>query len=551
MSTFLNWIKVLAAAGTLALSSTQATWADRIPIPVPSPSAAKLRGPVVEPATPIARAIRDVLPASIDAGLKRVYEARGYAPFWLTKDGATEQAFFVLEAFSAANDHALNPDNYGPLEFIDRARAAQNAEDWASIEVDLSIQFLRYATHVSSGRVQPNKINKALNIFPDRPKAKDLFHALETTSNFSAFLDSLPLQTASYLRLQIRLGEYREKAANGGFTSIPKGEVLKPEMIDPRVPTLKERLVQEDFLLAEQHSGSTYNGALVEAVKNFQSYHGLEVDGIIGKSTLEALNVSINDRLIQMELNMERRRWMPDNLGDTYVFVNLADQALKVVRNGKTWHTTPVIVGKPYHATPVFSDVMTYVEVNPYWNVPYSISTREYLPKLQANANALSEKNMRVFLNGKEVASSNVNWSAYSRRNFPFQLRQDPGPDNALGRIKFIFPNEFNIYIHDTPTKSLFNRAQRDFSHGCIRVAKPFDLGDVLLSPEGYSKGKLEKIRDSQKRTVIKLNKPLKVHLTYLTAWMNKDGSTHFRRDIYSRDAVLLKALREAMVKNL
>lgn len=521
--------------------------------PVPTPRAAPERTSVqsVEPTTPIARAIRNSLPSNLDPGLRQVYNSRNFEPVWITPSGATENAFFVLEAFSSANIHALNPDNYEPLRFLERAQSAKSVEDWAAIDIDLSIQFLRYATHLSSGRVQPNKVNKALNIFPDQPKAEELFANAEKTEDFSAFLEGLAPQSPNYLRLQIRMGEYREKAANGGFTPVPSGPVLKPGMSDPRVTALRKRLIEEDYLISEMHAGSTYDGALVDAVKEFQSYHGLETDGVVGAGTLGELNVPINDRLIQMELNMERRRWMPDDLGSTYVFVNLADQALKVVKNERTVHTAPVIVGKPYHATPVFSDQMTYVEVNPYWNIPRSIATAEYLPKLQQNSSALSGKGIRVLRGANEVSPTSINWSAYSRETFPFELRQDPGEGNALGRIKFMFPNKFNIYIHDTPGKSLFQRSQRDFSHGCIRVSDPFALGDVLLSSQGYDRARLESIRDSEQRTVITLKEPIKVHLTYLTAWMNKDGSTHFRKDIYGRDAALLNALRTAMTKNL
>ncbi|MTI43531.1 peptidoglycan-binding protein [Roseibium hamelinense] len=503
------------------------------------------------PQSPIAMAIAAAMPASIDPGLTEVYAARVFEPVWLNEQGLTPNAHMVLGAFADANAHALNPQNYNPIWLAERSLNAESAGDWATLDIDLSIQFLRYATHLSSGRVQPNEVNKALNVFPDKPVATELFATAEKAIDFSAFLDSLAPQTPNYARLQIRLQQYREKAANGGFIPVPEGEVLKPGMSDPRLDALRLRLEQEDYFAAADHSGDVYDGALVDAVETFQSYHGLAVDGVVGPGTLAALNTSVEAKLIQMELNMERRRWMPDDFGSTYVFVNLADQRLKVVKDDKTWHTASVIVGKPYHATPVFSDEMTYVEVNPYWNVPRSISTNEYLPQLQGNPNALSSKGIRVFQNEAEVAPTQVAWNSYSKGNFPFRLRQDPGDGNALGRIKFMFPNKFNIYIHDTPSKALFARAQRDFSHGCIRVEDPFALGDILLAADGYDKARLEAIRDSRKRHVISLKEAIPVHLTYLTAWMNKDGSTHFRNDIYGRDKVLLDALAKAMTKNL
>jgi len=504
-----------------------------------------------QPETPIARAIQAAMPADFPDGLKQYYVEKVFAPVWFDQNGLKENAHLAIAAMAEANDHALNPNNYRPIELAELTETAQTPEEWANFDLELSHQFLRYATHLSSGRVQPNKINKALNLFPDTPDPKRLFENAENSVEFSAFLDSLPPQSDNYARLKRRLAQYREKAAAGGFTIVPDGDVLKPDMTDPRVSALRERLMQEDITVAADHSGDVYDGSLVEAVKIFQDHHGLATDGVIGKNTLERLNIPIQDKLIQMELNMERRRWMRDDLGDFYVFTNLADQNLKVVRNGKTIHTTRVVVGKPYHATPVFSDQLEYVEINPFWNVPYSIATKEYLPKLKQNPSALSRQNIRVFQNGSEVAPTQVAWNSYSGGNFPFRLRQDPGDGNALGRIKFMFPNEFNIYIHDTPSKSLFSRAERAYSHGCIRASNPFKLADVLLADNNPTPGHWETIRDSQKRTIVKPVVPIEVHLTYLTAWMNKDGSTHFRKDIYGRDEVLLKALRKAMTENL
>ncbi|GAB4533540.1 MAG: L,D-transpeptidase family protein [Roseibium sp.] len=517
-----------------------------------APPAKTVEVPVFpEPQTPVAEAIRAEMAPDLPEGLVLYYGERAFAPIWFDRNGVSEKAHLAIAAMAAANDHALNPANYDPLGFIRRTETASTEQDWARFDIDLSVQFLRYATHLSSGRVQPNAVNKALNLFPDLPDPGTLFRNADKAADFGAFLDSLAPQSDNYARLKRRLAQFREKAAAGGFTPVPEGEVLKPGMSDPRVATLRERLIQEDIPGADGHNGDIYDGTLVAAVKTFQDYHGLATDGVVGAETLDRLNIPLQDKLIQMELNMERRRWMRDDLGDFYIFSNLADQNLKVVRDGKTIHTARVVVGKPYHATPVFSDRLEYVEINPYWNVPYSIATKEYLPKLKRNPSALSGKNIRVFQENTEVAATQVAWNSYSGGNFPFRLRQDPGDDNALGRIKFMFPNRFNIYIHDTPSKSLFSKAERAFSHGCIRVFDPFTLADVLLSDSGEAPGHWERIRDGGERTIVKPRVPIEVHLTYLTAWMNKDGSTHFRKDIYGRDKVLLEALRTAMTKNL
>jgi len=505
----------------------------------------------LEPQTPIAEAIQKAMSPDIPEEVVLFYGERAFAPVWFTAEGMAENAHLAVAAMAAANDHALNPRNYDPLGFVDQASAAKTPDDWARFDLALSVQYIRYATHLSSGRVQPNKINKALNLFPDRPEPQMLLEQAADSDDFSAFLDALAPRSDNYARLKRRLAQYRAKAQNGPFTTVPDGETLKPGMSVPRVAALRQRLIEEDIPGAEGHSGTVYDGTLVDAVRTFQAHHGLADDGVIGKETQARLNITLEEKLIQMELNMERRRWMRDDLGDFYVFVNLADQDLKVVKDDKTIHTARVVVGKPYHATPVFSDQLDYIEINPFWNVPYSIATGEYLPKLKQNASALSGKGIRVFRNGTEVAATQIAWGNYARGNFPFRLRQDPGDSNALGRIKFMFPNEFNIYIHDTPSKSLFSRSERAFSHGCIRVSDPFALANVLLAHKDAAPGNWEKIRDSEKQTVIKPDVPIEVHLTYLTAWMNKDGSTHFRKDIYGRDEKLLDALRKAMTENL
>ncbi|WP_209006205.1 murein L,D-transpeptidase [Stappia sp. 28M-7] len=487
----------------------------------------------------------------LELGIQGYYENRVFQPLWVSDQGLNPHGELLLGAFEKAGDHALDPADYAPDRLRQLASTATDIDSLAELEVAISNTFVTYANHLTAGRVKPNEVNRSLNLFPKAPDPAMLLEFVDTSEDFASAIEGLSPNTPNYARLKTALADYRAKEAAGGFTVVPEGETLKPGMTDTRAEALRTRLAEQDLFTPGSHSGDVYDGALVEAVKLFQERHGLEVDGVIGKNTLAEINVPISRRIDQMELNMERRRWMPDDLGSRYVFVNLADQNLKVVENDKTVHTTRVVVGKPYHATPVFSDEMTYAEVNPYWTVPYSIATTEYLPMLQRDPGSLLAKNIRVFSGNREIDPWSVAWGSYSRASFPFTLRQDPGEGNALGRIKFMFPNKFNIYIHDTPSKSLFDRAQRSFSHGCIRAEDPFDLGQALLGPDGWTKDKLEAVRNSRERRVIKLSKPLPVHLTYLTAWVNKDGSVHFRRDIYDRDKVLAKAIAQLRPANL
>ncbi|GGE97620.1 L,D-transpeptidase family protein [Stappia taiwanensis] len=492
-----------------------------------------------------------MLDAALNAGseeetelsVRDFYQQRLFQPLWLSEDGLNPFAKELLVALENAGEHALDPEDYDPDRLAQLAFNAAGLADLAALDVALSSTYVTYASHLAAGRVKPNRVNKSLKLFPLAPDPVTLLDLVDSSESFTEVLEGLSPNTPNYDRLKDRLADYRAKQAAGGFTAVPSGPVLKPGMTDDRLEALRARMIEEDLLAPGSHSGDVYDGALLAAVKLFQERHGLEVDGIIGKNTLVEINVPIAARIEQMALNMERRRWMPDDLGERYVFINLADQNLKVVDNDKTVHTTRVVVGKPYHATPVFSDQITYAEINPFWTVPFSIATKEYLPQLQRNPGALAAKNIRIFSGNREISPYSVDWNGVSRRNFSYTLRQDPGPRNALGRIKFMFPNKYSIYIHDTPSKALFSRAQRSFSHGCIRAENPFDLGEVLLARDGWSKDRLIAARDTKKRRIVKLKEPIPVHLTYLTAWVNKDGSTHFRRDVYGRDKVLKTAL--------
>ncbi|MCG8408867.1 MAG: L,D-transpeptidase family protein, partial [Phycisphaerales bacterium] len=384
-------------------------------------------------------------------------------------------------ALRGSGDDALHPADYQPELLADMANTATTLQELADVEINLSKVFVDYATHLAAGRVEPNKFNREINLFPGAPDPVDILTGIADTEEFTDYILALAPNTPNYDRLKRALALYREKAENGGWPVIPEGEVLKPGMEDPRVPVLLERMIAQDLYEgAGNGEGLLYDGDIVDAVKLFQERHGLEVDGVIGKNTLAQINVPIEERIHQMELNMERRRWMKDDLGYKYVFANLADQAVKVVKGTKTIHWARIVVGKPYHRTPVFSENMTYAVVNPYWNVPRSIAVNEYLPKLRKNPGAVRAQNIRVLSGKNEFDPYSIPWNTYSKANFPFRLRQDPGKGNALGRIKFMFPNKFNVYIHDTPSKSLFARASRAFSHGCMRVQDPLALGAVL-----------------------------------------------------------------------
>ncbi|NND49508.1 MAG: L,D-transpeptidase family protein [Rhizobiales bacterium] len=484
------------------------------------------------------------------------YDARLYEPIWVTETGPNQRARALIDALIDAERHALYPGNYD-IGTIALLLGVTTPTALADFEMRLSKALLDYGRDLSAGRVEPSEVDSELAIFPEGPSAAELLTGVLNSPEPAGYLASLAPASPNYARLQQKLDEYRAAAAMGEWTKVPEDEVLKPGMNQARVPVLRQRLAQSGHYDPASApppapgAETVYDDALVAAVELFQQRHGLDVDGVVGPGTLAALNVPLADRVRQMELNMERRRWMEDDLGENYVFVNLADFELKVVKGPKTVHTARVVIGKPYHRTPVFSETMKYIEINPYWNVPRSIAGNELLPKLKNDPGSLKRDGIRIFSSyasdAYEVDPWSVNWHGYSAKGFPFRLRQDSGDGNALGRIKFMFPNRFNVYLHDTPSKSLFARAVRSFSHGCVRVQNPRDFGAVLLAEQGWSREEIDGVVASGERKVVNLERPIRVHITYLTAWVNKDGSVHFRDDIYGRDETLAKALERSL----
>lgn len=485
--------------------------------------------------------------------LERFYSARNGEPLWVEAGAAGPRAARVAELLAAADLDGLEPPDYH-VEQIEALLGAAAPAALARLEVLLSLGLVRYAADLGQGRITPHVADPALYLFREEVRKEAVLAAVAQADDLARFIDGYRPQTERYDRQVVALAEYRALARQGGWRPIPEGETLRPGMTDPRVGLLRQRLrlvgdlKPADDLAEAGGEPNFYDDALVQAVKWMQYRHGLAQDGAVGKKTLAALNVPIEARIEQMILNLERRRWMVDDLGQRHIFVNLADQLLKLVDEPQTLLDMPVVIGKPYQRTPVFSHVMTYVEINPYWNVPPSIAREELLPKIRRDPAYLQKHNYVLFSDWSAAASVidplTVDWSQVNGSNFPYKIRQDSGEGNALGRIKFMFPNRFNIYLHDTPAKSLFSRTERAFSHGCIRVQDPPLLAEmVLATTPGWDRARIDAAIASGERTIVTLAEPLPVHITYLTSWVNKDGSVHFRNDIYGRDADLARAL--------
>jgi murein L,D-transpeptidase YcbB/YkuD len=425
----------------------------------------------------------------------------------------------------------------------------QSSRAWIDLELLLTDAFFMYGSHVLTGQIDPRGLNEAW--FGDRPELDletTLWEALET-NQVAELLQNLRPPHAGYAGLRKALASYRAIVATGGWPIIPDGPKLQRGDRGPRVAMLRHRLVlTADLDRASAPVDDIFDVALEQGLQRFQERHGIDTDGVVGAATLTALNVPAEARVRQIELNMERWRWLPPQLADRYILVNVANFALDVVEHGQSVLTMRVVVGKPARRTPFFSAEMTHLVLNPHWYVPPTIAIQDKLPLIRRDPNYVARQNFKLFRDGDSgvarVDPMSVDWSSVSARNFPYRLRQDPGPRNALGRVKFMFPNPYHVYLHDTPSRELFAKAERAFSSGCIRLEKPIELAEYLLrdDPKWTQQKLLASIGKGGEQTV-QLPTSIPVYLLYWTAWVRDDGVVQFRKDLYERDRVLDKAL--------
>ncbi len=508
--------------------------------------------------TPIAH-LDDESGANPLTPVARFYRMVDYRPIWMDANGLRDPGHILMNAIMASSGDGLKPDDYlfpalaqpwnDSVSFSDAIRLSF-LKRYVQMDVALTGVMLDYATHLWRGRLASETITH-MGLTGQRTQGRDLpaeLAAAVKEDRLTAFIESLRPKQSAYLRLRSTLKQYEQIRRSGGWPAIAPGPSLKLGDQTPRVSALRSRLALSRDLTADQPADpNRYDQDLETAVMRFQYRHGLVPDGVVGRKTLAALSVPVDQRIVQLQLNMERWRWYPDSFGKRYLLVNIPDYTLNVMEGEWTVKRMRAIVGKSRRQTPALSGRMTYLEFNPYWNIPRKIARKDILPKVVNDPDYLTRQGIRVFgswdRQAPELDPTGIMWENLSARYFPYRLRQDPSDVNALGRIKFMFPNPQSVYIHDTPGKALFNQRERPFSSGCVRVESPLDLAQYLLEGQGWNRARLEAAMMDGRRQTVVLDDPIPVHLVYFTAWVDADSTVNFRRDIYDRDRKLQIAL--------
>lgn len=504
------------------------------------------------------KAAADKLDSADRAGVAAFYEDNGYNRIWIKNGKLSKAALSIVEEMAKADHIGLNPADYKAPSLEAAADLSEN--ELFAAELEMSLAAARFTRHIASGRLEPLKVSASLDIHPERPNAKSVLADLSIADNPVAELNDYHPKHAAYQTLLKELETLRTQKTEKQIV-IDAGKMLKPGMSDPRVPSLRARLkvdvpeleVAQDATEEEIQDAAAigvdetiYDAALVDAVKEFQKSERLSQDGILGPSTLRALNGANGiDRRAQILVNLERWRWMPKDLGEFHIFANIPEYRVYVKKNDEVVHTTRVVVGKTKHKTVAFSDEMEHFVVNPSWGVPKSIIKNEMLPSARSNPGYFSRKGYQVFarIRGKtrRIDPNRVNWRRVNASQI--SVRQPPGARNALGQIKFMFPNKHAIYMHDTPSKSLFKRDARAFSHGCVRIHNPMEFADAILENEPkWNSARIKKLIGGKEATV-NFNKHIPVHIAYFTTIVKEDGSLKYLSDVYGHDRKMAATL--------
>ncbi len=472
--------------------------------------------------------------------------ATGETLLWVREDGLSDRVGTLQAVFKRADEFALRSVDYSVVDRAGFSRISGYPAEWlADAELKMSIAAIAYASDAQAGLVAPTSIDSEfLDLKPVKPEPEAVLKGIAGAGrNFAANLESYHPTHEQFRLLKAKLGEARNAVSAGAKpVRIPDGPSLGPNTYHPQIAILRERFsIPPSSNAPKGNAAEYYDDVLAEAVKVFQDSKRLKGDGVVGRETRDALNegtipISVNEIIS----NMERWRWAPRDFGERHVFINIPEFMFRVVNRGRVVHEERIVAGSPKNPTPVFSDEMETVVFNPYWHVPQSIIEKEIIPAMQSNPGYLDRNNIEVIWQGQRtVEPYMVDWQLVNPAKLA--LRQVPGRGNALGQVKFLFPNRHAVYMHDTPTKNLFEKPVRAYSHGCMRVRNPLEFAKLLL---GWQDDRIQRTLGSATDEHVKLEKKVPVHVSYFTAWVDAEGKLHGYRDIYGHDASVRVALK-------
>ncbi len=494
-----------------------------------------------------------LLDAPLRSDVLAFYAARAHMPYWTVDD----RGGALVAVLRQAGMHGLPMRRYDP-DALTSALLLAGPDGSPEAEMRAMATYLRFARDLASGVLDPAAVDPEITLSPPRPETTDMLARLGTGSLAQA-LASLEPPSSEYRALIAEKSRLEAAAALADWGPVVEGSgTLRLGDSGPSVAALRARLAARGFPAPTEivleaaldaipvPGDARFDAGLEAALKRFQSERGLEADGLAGPQTLAAVNEAPDAGVEQVIVNLERLRWMNRDLGQRYIYANIPDYSVQLVEDGRAVYRSRTVVGKSEETrTPEFSDTMTYFVVNPTWHIPDSIAQRVYLPKLKADPNTLANSNMRIFTrSGTEINPGLVDFNQFNKGNFPFRIKQNPSDANALGRVKFMFPNQFSIYLHDTPLRDLFAKEMRAFSNGCVRVENPLELAYLLLEGQiADPAAAFDAWLAAKSERTVNLDRPIPVHLVYRTVFLDEAGAVQRRFDIYGRDAAVFEAL--------